>query len=76
MWETAAIIILLGGLEFILWYKERERQKMVEEADASAQQRQLELLDGILTELAIANSTDNELDLPTDGKAYNAIQTS
>jgi hypothetical protein len=58
MWDTVAIIILLGGLEFLLWYFERQRQMRIEEQDTIQQQKQLEVLDGILTELAIANSTE------------------
>jgi hypothetical protein len=56
--ETWLIIILLGGLEFTLWYIEHRRHKQIEAKDTIEQQRQTELLDGILTELSIANSED------------------
>ncbi len=54
MWETIAIIATLGGLEFILWVLNRRAAKL----DREMQRRQLEILDGILTELAILNSED------------------
>jgi hypothetical protein len=54
MWETIAIILTLGGLELTLWLLERRADKR----DHEMQQRQLEILDGILTELAIQNSED------------------
>jgi hypothetical protein len=54
MWETIAIIVTLGGLELTLWLLERRAAKR----DHEMQQKQLEILDGILTELAIQNSED------------------
>ena len=54
MWETIAIIASLGGLELTLWLLSRRAQK----ADREMQRKQLEILDGILTELAIQNSQD------------------
>lgn len=60
MWDTIAIIVLLGGLEFLLWYWERNRQIKAELEDAVQQQKQLEVLDGILTEMILKNSEDVE----------------
>ncbi len=61
MWETIAIILSLGGLEFILWFLDRRAARR----DHDLQNRQLEILDGILTELAIQNSEDvNRAGLP------------
>lgn len=54
MWETIAIILSLGGLEFTLWFLNRRGAKR----DHEMQNKQLEILDGILTELAIQNSED------------------
>jgi hypothetical protein len=54
MWETIAIIVTLGGLEFTLWLLDRRAAKR----DHEMQHKQLEILDGILTELAIQNSED------------------
>ena len=54
MWETIAIIVSLGGLEFMLWFLDRRAAKR----DREMQNKQLEILDGILTELAIQNSED------------------
>ena len=54
MWETIAIIASLGGLEFVLWLLNRRAAKL----DREMQHKQLEILDGILTELAIQNSDD------------------
>lgn len=54
MWETIAIIVSLGGLELTLWLLGRRAAKR----DHEMQQKQLEILDGILTELAIQNSED------------------
>jgi len=54
MWETIAIIATLGGLEFVLWLLNRRAAKL----DREMQSKQLEILDGILTELAILNSGD------------------
>ena len=54
MWETIAIILSLGGLEFTLWFLNRRAAKR----DHEMQNKQLEILDGILTELAIQNSED------------------
>ncbi len=54
MWETIAIILSLGGLEFTLWFLDRRAAKR----DHEMQNKQLEILDGILTELAIQNSED------------------
>jgi len=54
MWETIAIILSLGGLEFTLWFLDRRAAKQ----DHEMQNKQLEILDGILTELAIQNSED------------------
>ena len=61
MWETVAIIVTLGGLEFTLWFLDRRAAKR----DHEMQRKQLEILDGILTELAIQNSEDvNNTGLP------------
>jgi len=54
MWETIAIIVSLGGLEFMLWFFDRRAAQR----DHEMQNKQLEILDGILTELAIQNSED------------------
>jgi hypothetical protein len=54
MWETIAIIVTLGGLEFTLWLLDRRAAKQ----DHEMQRKQLEIMDGILTELAIQNSED------------------
>ena len=54
MWETIAIILSLGGLEFTLWFLNRRAANR----DHEMQDKQLEILDGILTELAIQNSED------------------
>lgn len=54
MWETIAIIASLGGLELTLWLLSRRAAKL----DREMQRKQLEILDGILTELAIQNSED------------------
>jgi hypothetical protein len=54
MWETIAIIASLGGLEFVLWLLNRRAAKL----DREMQHKQLEILDGILTELAIQNSEE------------------
>jgi hypothetical protein len=54
MWETIAIIATLGGLEFVLWLLNRRAAKL----DREMQRKQLEILDGILTELAIQNSEE------------------
>ena len=54
MWETIAIILTLGGLEFTLWLLDRRAAR----ADHEMQRKQLEILDGILTELAIQNSEE------------------
>ena len=64
MWETVAIIVTLGGLEFTLWLLDRRTAKK----DHEMQRKQLEILDGILTELAIQNSEDvNNTGLPGAG---------
>jgi hypothetical protein len=55
MWETIAIIATLGGLELVLWLLNRRAAKL----DREMQRKQLEILDGILTELAIQNSEDS-----------------
>lgn len=54
MWETIAIIVSLGGLELTLWLLDRRAAKR----DHEMQQKQMEILDGILTELAIQNAED------------------
>ncbi len=54
MWETIAIIVTLGGLELTLWLLDKRAAKL----DHEMQRKQLEILDGILTELAIQNSED------------------
>jgi hypothetical protein len=54
MWETIAIIASLGGLELTLWLLSRRAARL----DREMQRKQLEILDGILTELAIQNSED------------------
>ena len=51
---NSAIIVTLGGLEFTLWLLDRRAAKR----DHEMQSKQLEILDGILTELAIQNSVD------------------
>lgn len=58
MWDTIAIIVLLGGLEFILWLATSYHDKRLEHEDRVLQQKQIDILDGILTELAIINSSD------------------
>jgi hypothetical protein len=65
MLEAILIIVTLGGLEFLLWHIERKRQIRIEIEDVVQQGRQLEVLDGILTELAIMNSTDTQETAPT-----------
>ena len=60
MWETIAIIVSLGGLEFTLWFLDRRAAKR----DHELQNRQLEILDGILTELAIQNAEDVRQAMP------------
>ena len=55
MWETIAIISTLGGLELVLWLLNRRAARL----DREMQRKQLEILDGILTELAIQNSEDS-----------------
>ncbi len=49
MLEALVIILALGGLELVLWYFDRRQQN-----------RQIELLDSIWTELAIRNSDEEE----------------
>lgn len=62
MWETIAIIVTLGGLELILWLLNRRVVKRYNEM----QRKQLEILDRILTELAIQNSEEtNDAELRT-----------
>ena len=68
MWETIAIIATLGGLEFVLWMLNRRAARL----DREMQQKQLEILDGILTELAIQNSEDATN--MTDGQSENKNQ--
>lgn len=58
MWDTIAIIVLLGGLEYALWLATTNHDRKMEREDAITQQKQIDILDGILTELAIINSTD------------------
>jgi hypothetical protein len=65
MWETIAIIVTLGGLEFTLWLLNRRAAKL----DREMQRKQLEILDGILTELAIQNSEDTNNALPSGREA-------
>ncbi len=60
MWETIAIILSLGGLEFTLWFLDQRAAKR----DHEMQTKQLEILDGILTELAIQNAEDINRVLP------------
>ena len=68
MWETIAIILTLGGLEFTLWLLDRRAAKH----DHEMQSKQLEILDGILTELAIQNSDDaNNGQLPQSKEGRN-----
>jgi hypothetical protein len=64
MWETIAIIVTLGGLEFTLWLLDRRAAKR----DHEMQRKQLEILDGILTELAIQNSEDTTIALPSEAQ--------
>ncbi len=54
MWETIAIIVTLGGLELVLWLLDRRAARR----DHEMQRKQPEVLDGILTELAIQNTDD------------------
>ena len=49
MWETLAIIASLGGLELVLWLVDRRRQE-----------RQLDVLESILTELTLHNAREEE----------------
>jgi hypothetical protein len=68
MWETISIILTLGGLEFTLWLLDRRAAKR----DHEMQSKQLEILDGILTELAIQNSDDaNNGRLPQTEEGHN-----
>jgi len=62
MWETIAIIVTLGGLELTLWLLNRRAAKL----DREMQRKQLEILDGILTELAIQNSEDTSNAVPSE----------
>lgn len=64
MWETIAIIVTLGGLEFTLWLLDRRDAKR----DQEMQRKQLEILDGILTELAIQNSEDTNSTVASEGQ--------
>jgi hypothetical protein len=61
MWETIAIIVTLGGLEFTLWLLDRRAARI----DQEMQRKQLEILDGILTELAIQNSEEISSPVPS-----------
>ena len=65
MWETIAIIATLGGLEFILWFLNHRAAKL----DREMQRKQLETLDGILTELAIQNSEDTIITTERQGES-------
>lgn len=53
MWETVAIIVALGGLEWYLW--SRSERKRDQEADelAVSQEEQKQLLEDILITLSI-----------------------
>ena len=64
MWETIAIIVSLGGLEFTLWLLNRRAARH----DHEMQTKQLEILDGILTELAIQNSEDVSKTVPSQSQ--------
>ena len=64
MWETIAIIVALGGLEFTLWFLDRRGAR----ADHELQRKQWEILDGILTELAIQNSEDAYSAVPAEAE--------
>jgi hypothetical protein len=64
MWETIAIIVTLGGLEFTLWVLDRRAAKL----DHEMQRKQLEILDGILTELAIQNSEETSDAVPSEAE--------
>jgi hypothetical protein len=64
MWETLAIIVTLGGLEFTLWFLDRRAARQ----DHDMQRKQLEILDGILTELAIQNSNEVNNGASTSGE--------
>lgn len=69
MWETVAIIVLLGGLEFALWAIQRRHDRQSEIEDRTMQAKQLEVLDGILTELVIKNSMEDTPEAtPTAGE--------
>lgn len=54
MLEAFVIIVALGGLEFILWCLDRREQR-----------KQIELLDCIWAELAIRNSAEEEVPIPS-----------
>ena len=71
MWETIAIIVTLGGLEFTLWLLDRHAAKQ----DHEMQQKQLEILDGILTELAIQNSEDTNTNASGEGESERRHET-
>ncbi len=49
MLEAFVIIVALGGLEVVLWYLDHRQQN-----------KQIELLDSIWSELAIRNSAEEE----------------
>ena len=70
MWETISIIFFLGGLEFLLWHLERRRQMKIEQQDDAVQHEQTEVLNGILTELAILNSDDITLETIDQGGGF------
>ena len=55
MLEAFVIIVALGGLEFILWHLDRREQR-----------KQIELLDSIWAELAIRNSTEEKVQIPSE----------
>ena len=64
MWENLAIIVTLGGLELTLWLLDRCTIRQ----DHEMQRRQMEILDGILTELAIQNSEDTNSTRPSEAE--------
>jgi len=60
MLEALLIIVTLGGLEYVLWRKERAQSRREADADTKLQTAQMAVLDGILTELVIRNQSEEE----------------
>ncbi len=59
MLEAFLIIVILGGLETLLWWLQRRHEEEVELEDKMMQAKQLVAMDGILTELAIQNGVED-----------------